>query len=112
MKDITIYLGDIAEQAEILMQAVSTISYEEYLRTPLYQNGIVRSFEIIGEAAKQIPEEYRIQHPDIPWRKMAGLRDRLIHAYASINYRLIWQIAADEIPALHQQIQSLIEERS
>ncbi|MCZ0862848.1 HepT-like ribonuclease domain-containing protein [Methanocorpusculum vombati] len=111
MKDITIYLGDICEQAEILMQAVSTISYEEYLHTPLYQNGIVRSFEIIGEAAKQIPEEYRMQHPEIPWKKMAGLRDRLIHAYASINYRLVWEIAATEIPVLHQQIRSLLTEQ-
>lgn len=110
MKVISVYLEDILDQAELLMQVTKEITYEEYLTKNIYQNGVARSFEIIGEAAKQIPEDVRIKYPDVPWKKIAGLRDRLIHAYSSVNYRLLWELAMTDVPVLHQQIAVILSE--
>ena len=105
--DILTYLDDICEQSENIMVAVGRMDYQEFLTDPLYSGGIIRFIEIIGEAAKHLPEEIRTEYPDIPWRKMAGMRDRLIHAYANVNLKYVWDLAVNDIPPLYKQISAL-----
>jgi len=62
------------------------------------QDAVVRNLEIIREAAKQLPEGLRAEHPDIPWRAMARMRDRMIHPYFGVDWRLVWQAATDDVP--------------
>jgi uncharacterized protein with HEPN domain len=68
----------------------------------------VRSLEIIGEAAKKVPEEFRANYPAIEWRAMSGMRDRLIHDYFGVDYELVWDVVQNHIPILQQQISSIL----
>lgn len=83
------YLADIYEQSENIMEATERMSYEEFLGDALYSAGLIRFFEIVGEAAKHVPDDFRGEYPDIPWRKISGLRDRLIHGYPSVNLKYV-----------------------
>ena len=102
------YLADIYEQSENIMKATERMSYEEFLKHSLYHAGIIRIFEIIGETAKHVPDDFRDEYPDIPWRKISGLRDRLIHDYPGMNLKYVWTLATVEIPILHRQIGDIL----
>jgi uncharacterized protein with HEPN domain len=71
-------------------------------------DAVVRNLEIMGEAARQLPEEYRSTHDQIPWHKMAGLRNRIVHDYIGIDQEMLWHIIQDEIAPLKSKIQSLL----
>lgn len=108
MTGLRSYLADMYEQSENIMKATGRMSYEEFLEDALYNAGIIRFFEIIGEAAKHVPDDFRSEHPGIPWRKISGLRDRLIHDYPGVNLKYVWTLATVEIPVLHRQIGEIL----
>ena len=70
----------------------------------------MRSLEIIGEASKKIPADYKVKWNNVKWKNMAGMRDRLIHDYMGINYTIVWDVVKNKIPELHRQIIELIDE--
>ena len=74
----------------------------------MYQNAVIRSLEVIGEAAKQVSPAFRSQHPELPWREMAGTRDRLIHGYFSVNLEEIRIMMQDDIPSLYVQVKEIL----
>ena len=74
------------------------------------RRAFVRSLEIIGEAAKKIPETFRGQYPEVQWRAMTGMRDRLIHDYLGVDYQLVWDVIQNRIPELRRQIASILNE--
>ena len=75
-------------------------------------DAVIRNLEIIGEAVKRVPNPIRKNHPSVAWRKIAGLRDRLIHAYFDIDIDIIWDIVHSELPILKTQVREIIEEKS
>lgn len=74
------------------------------------QYAVVRALEMIGEASKMVPDTIRQGHPEIPWKKMAGMRDKLIHAYFGTDLDLIWRTVSELLPALRPRIQSILDE--
>lgn len=70
---------------------------------------VVRAFEIIGEAAKKVPPAVQKRHPKVPWKQMAGMRDKLIHEYFGVNYEVLWKTAQDDIPPMQQLIAMVLE---
>ena len=79
MKEICIYLTHIYEQTSLILKTTENLAEDEFFTETLYQNVLIRSLEIIVEAAKHVPDEYRGMHPDIPWKSMTRMRDRFIH---------------------------------
>jgi uncharacterized protein with HEPN domain len=93
------FLQDIAE-------AISAIAL--YIKD--FDYAVVRNLEIIGEAAKNIRDPFKKKHPAIPWKEMAGVRDKLIHQYFGINYEVVWAIASHDLPALQKSLKLILKE--
>jgi len=86
------------------------MDYNEFVNDPVMMRAFVRSLEIIGEAVKQIPEDFRKRYPSIPWKEISGMRDKLIHEYFGVNYKIVWKTVVEEIPKLKSQIERILEE--
>jgi uncharacterized protein with HEPN domain len=76
------------------------------------KRAFVRSLEIIGEASKQIPDDFKQKYSHLEWRAMAGMRDRLIHGYFGVDYGIVWDVVKNKIPVLHQAIKEVVEAES
>jgi uncharacterized protein with HEPN domain len=76
---------------------------------PMRQDAVVRNLEIVGEAAKRVPQTIRAQAPTVPWRQMAGMRDKLAHDYFGVDLALVWDVAANELPEIREQLAGLLE---
>jgi uncharacterized protein with HEPN domain len=106
------FLNDIQEAMERISFYIKGLTYPEFLEDKKTQDAVVRNFEIIGEASKNIASIFKSEHPDVPWKKLAGLRDKLIHFYFGIDFKIVWNIARKEIPALRRQIKLIIKDKS
>jgi len=110
IRDICLYLHDIIENIGEAEGFIAGMTYEEFIGDKKTVNAAIRSIEVIGEAAKHVPEDIRAKRPDVPWKDMAGMRDKCIHDYVGIDYEVVWTAVRDELPSLRQTIQSLMDE--
>ncbi len=104
------FLKHINDEAAFIIEFTESITEEEFNNDRLLKKGIVRCFEIIGESTKKVDLDFRIKYNAIPWREMAGLRDKLIHDYTGVDYTLLWNFCKTIIPKLHFQISEIINE--
>jgi uncharacterized protein with HEPN domain len=110
MRDHKIYLKDILAAVETIETFVKAMSFEEFRVDDKTTSAVVRKFEIIGEATKQIPENIRQQYPGVPWKDMAGMRDKLIHFYFGVDYQLVWATIKQRLPQLKDEMQKILDE--
>lgn len=101
------HILDAIAQIEAYLEGVST---DNFLRAKLTQDGVIRQLEIIGEACKQISEPTKQTYPHVSWGQIIGLRNRLIHAYFSINLQTVWEIAEIDLPPLKAEISQIIND--
>jgi len=90
------------------MRNSSGLSFENFVNDPVLERAFVRSLEIIGEAVKKLPLYLKNQYPEIPWKKIAGMRDVLIHGYFGVDYRIVWETVQKEVPLLKVQVQKIL----
>jgi uncharacterized protein with HEPN domain len=91
-------LDDIREAIQRIDSYLKGMSYDGFMRDDRTQDAVIRNIEIVGEATKGLSESVREQNPQIPWRRMAGMRDRLVHDYFGINLDIVWEVVATELP--------------
>jgi uncharacterized protein with HEPN domain len=103
-------LKDILAAVETIETFVKGMSFEEFRVDDKTTSAVVRKFEIIGEATKQIPENIRQQYPGVPWKDMAGMRDKLIHFYFGVDYQLVWATIKQRLPQLKDEMQKILDE--
>ena len=104
------YLKHIRDESLYLLSVTSTgITKEEFLNDETLKRAVVRSLEIIGEATKKIPADFKTKWNSVKWKEMAGMRDRLIHDYLGVNYSIVWDVIINKIPELSAQVINVIE---
>jgi uncharacterized protein with HEPN domain len=108
-KDFLIFLKHILESIELIEDYVKDTTEKEFLGNPQQQDAVIRRIEIIGEAIKNIPIEFKDKHPDIPWKAISGMRDILIHEYFGIDLKLTWRVVKLRIPELREKILDIKE---
>ncbi|MCY2988455.1 MAG: DUF86 domain-containing protein [Planctomycetota bacterium] len=104
------HLEDISQAAQKALEFVEGIAYEDFLGDDKTVYAVVRALEILGEATKRIPPEIRDRHPEVPWRSMAGIRDKLVHDYVSVNLEVVWKTVTEDLPPLLPLVQRVLEE--
>ncbi len=105
------YLRHILVEANYLLETSKSLDQDEFLGSENLLRAFVRSLEIIGEAAKKVSEDTRKEYPQLEWRAMAGMRDRLIHGYFGVDYDLVWDVVRNKVPALKAQIEEILAEQ-
>jgi|SRR5690606_28011472 len=108
-KDLYEYIRHILDECSYLTNTKTGLSYDAFVSDETLKRAVVRSLEIIGEATKKIPLDFRDKYPSINWKSMAGMRDRLIHDYMGVNYKIVWDVIVNKIPKLQQQISEIVE---
>lgn len=108
MKNLKIYLDDIYKSIKSIEIFIEKMTYEQFKEDDKTSSAVVRKFEIIGEAANHIPEEIRLKHPEILWKEMAGMRDKLIHSYSNIDYKLVWMTIKQRFPEVKPMLKKII----
>ena len=110
-RDYKVQLEDILEAAGKIRRYTLGLSREMFSADEKTLDAVIRNLEIVGEATKGVPDEIRLQHPEIDWTKIAGLRDILIHAYFGIDVEIIWDIIQTKLPVLEEQIKQMLDEK-
>lgn len=102
------FLRHVVDEIVFLDKEVFSLGEERFMHDETLQRAAARSLEVIGEAIKQVPEDFRIAHADIDWKSFAGLRDKLIHHYFGVDYAIVWDVIVHELPELKTKLTSII----
>ncbi len=108
-KDDTVFLRHILDAINLIGGYLKGKSYEEFKNNRMLQDAVIREIEIIGEATNNLSAEFRNRYPGIPWRQIAGMRDKLIHGYFGVDLDAVWDTATKDIPALREKLLEIME---
>lgn len=110
MKRNIIYLQHIIDEINFITNETKNLTYESFVQSQIYTRAFSRSLEIIGEAVKNLSPDFKQTHPNIDWKKMSGMRDKLIHHYFGVDYDLIWDVVENKLPVIKEKINLIFQE--
>lgn len=105
------YLRHINDECSYLISISENLEFNDFIENETLKRAVIRSLEIIGEATKKIPSDFKIIWHMMPWKNMAGMRDRLIHDYMGVNYAIVWDVIINKIPDLQKQISAILNKQ-
>ncbi|MDI6751795.1 MAG: DUF86 domain-containing protein [bacterium] len=109
-RDDNLFLQDILKASEYIQEFVEEIDFDQFLKDEKTSSAVIQKFEIIGEAAKNVPEFIKKKYPNVAWKDMAGMRNRLIHGYFGVDYFLVWDTIKSDIPKIISLISQILED--
>ena len=108
-RDALLLLEDIIESGNKILNYTADLSFVQFIKDSKTADVVIRNFEIIGEAAKRLPEDFKEKHADIDWHRIRGFRNRIVHDYFGIDFSIVWQIKENFLPELLKKLNSLEE---
>jgi len=99
-RDLRLFLMEILEAIEKIERYIDSLSFEDFVKNEMVVDAVIRNLEIVGEAARNIPEEVRSKYSDIPWKRVVGFRNIVIHGYFDVDLEIVWVIAKERLPEL------------
>jgi uncharacterized protein with HEPN domain len=108
IRDDAVYLHHILDAINRIEEYVSGLNHEEFMRSNLVQDGVIRQIEIIGEATKNLSPTLKERYPNIPWKDIAGMRDKLIHQYFGVDISAVWETVTQDLPDFKIQIDGIL----
>lgn len=109
-KDDLLYLRHILDAISRIEEYTRDVKYEDFMNKPLIQDGVIRQIEIIGEATKNLSKEIKGRYPEVPWKDMAGMRDKLTHNYFGVDLDAVWDTVKKDIPGLKIHLSDIVQE--
>jgi uncharacterized protein with HEPN domain len=106
-REPSLLIEDIKDSANKILQYTSNLSFEQFTNDSKTIDAVVRNFEIIGEAANRLPEEFKDRYPDIDWHRIRGFRNRIVHDYFGIDYSIVWEIKESYLPTLVNALKTI-----
>ena len=106
------YLADIKEAMDRIIAYTAGLSYSQFLEDSKTQDAVMRNLQVIGEAAKKLSVPLKLNSQHLPWKEMAGMRDKIVHDYFGINYDVVWTVSRQEVPTLLPKIEALMREQA
>jgi uncharacterized protein with HEPN domain len=110
MKHNKVYLKHIMDEISFLLKSTDGLNYDSFFENEMYTRAFSRSFEIIGEAVKNLTPDFRKEHNDIEWKKIAGMRDKIIHNYFNVDYEILWDAIKNNLPEIRTKIQLVLNQ--
>jgi uncharacterized protein with HEPN domain len=107
-KDDLVYIRHMADSLKKILAYTAGMDKKSFLSNSLVQDGVIRQFEIIGEAVKHLSDEFREKHPAVPWKRMAGLRDKLIHDYVGVDLEAVWAAVEQNVADLERAFNRIL----